>query len=186
MSEVEETIPAEEPAAPAVPEQDIRTELARIRQASADAVLDVVEQPDRGMFWVNIKPRAIQQVAKALRDDPGCDFKLLTDLTCVDYPWEPKRFNVLYNFYSVTRNRRIFLRVRAAEGEAVPTLSGVYASANWAEREVYDLFGVIFEGHPNLVRIMMPDEWEGHPLRKDYPTVGKRPVILYNDVKDVL
>jgi NADH-quinone oxidoreductase subunit C len=187
MSEVEQPTAAEEPAAPAAPPgPDIKTELARIRQSHSDAVLDVIEQPESGMFWISIKPRAVQSVATLLRDDPACDFKLLADLTCVDYPWETKRFNVIYNFYSVSRKRRLFLRVRAGEGEAVPTLSGIYPSANWAEREVYDLFGVLFEGHPNLVRIMLPDEWEGHPLRKDYPTVGKRPVILYNDVKDVL
>ena len=183
MSETEQISETEAPAAPA---PSIRTELAHIRAAAPDGVIDVVEQPEKGMFWVTVRPRVIVAVAKVLRDDPECDFKLLTDLTCVDYPHEPPRFNVLYNFYSVTRKKRLIVRVRVGEGEAVPTLCEVYASANWAEREVWDLFGVRFEGHPDLRRIMMPDEWEGHPLQKDYPTVGKRPVILYNDVKDVL
>jgi NADH-quinone oxidoreductase subunit C len=174
---------ATETAAPAV---SIQNELARIRAAAPDAVLDVTEDPERGMFWVTVRPRAIQAVARALRDEKDCDFKLLTDLTCVDYPWEAERLNVIYNFYSISRDRRLMVRVRVADGHHVPTLSGIYASANWAEREVYDLFGVVFEGHPELTRILLPEEWEGHPLRKDYPTVGKRPVLLFNNVKDVL
>jgi len=183
MSEPPAEAPGPAPVAPAV---DIQAEVARLRAAAPDAILDVSEEPDKGMFWVTVRPRAIQTVARVLRDDRECDFKLLTDLTCVDYPWEPERFNVIYNFYSVTRNRRLMVRVRVAEGTPVPTLSGLYASANWAEREVYDLFGVQFEGHPELTRILLPAEWEGHPLRKDYPTVGRRPVLLYNDVRDVL
>lgn len=185
MSETKTTAAAE-PEAPEAPRVDIKTEVARIRSAVSDAILEVVEEPEKGMFWVMVRPRTIAQVAKVLRDDKDCDFKLLADLTCVDYPHRPPRFNVTYNFYSVTRNRRIMVRVRVGEGEAVPTVSGLYPAANWAEREVWDLFGVHFEGHPDLRRIMLPDDWEGHPLRKDYPTVGKRPVILYNDVKDVL
>lgn len=182
MSETEQTV-VEEPEAP---KPTIYGEVARVRAAVPDAVLEVVEQPEREMFWITVKPRSIVEVARTLRDDKECDFKLLTDLTCVDYPHEPPRFNVLYNFYSVSRKKRLFVRVRVGEGEAVPTLSEVYPSANWAEREVWDLFGVLFEGHPDLRRIMLPDDWEGHPLRKDYPTVGKRPVLLYNDVRDVL
>jgi NADH-quinone oxidoreductase subunit C len=182
MSEPETTAVAE----PEAPKINIQTEVARIRAAAADAILDIREEPDKGMFWVTVRPRSIQTVAKVLRDDKECDFKLLTDLTCVDYPHEPPRFNVVYNFYSVTRNRRMFVRLRVNEGEAVPTVSQLYPSADWAEREVWDLFGVAFEGHKDLRRIMLPDDWEGHPLRKDFPTVGKRPVLLYNNVKDVL
>lgn len=182
MSQAEETI-VPEPAASGL---NIQTELGKLRSAHGDAILGVTEDVTRNMFWVEVKPRALQGVLKTLRDDRECDFKLLSDLTCVDYPDQAKRFNVLYNLYSISRNRRVFLRVRVAEGEAVPTASGVFASADPAEREVWDLFGVLFEGHPNLTRIMLPDEWQGHPLRKDYPAVGRRPVLLFNDVKDVL
>jgi NADH-quinone oxidoreductase subunit C len=183
MSEEEATVAAAPEEAPL---PDIGVEVARIRRAHPDAITDSEEQPARGMFWIAVKPRFIVPVSRLLRDDPELDYKMLCDLTCVDRPETEKRFNVTYNFYSLSRNRRLFLRVRVAEGEAVPTLTGVFASADWAEREVFDLFGVLFEGHPDLRRIELPDEWEGHPLRKDYPIVGKRPVILYNDVKDVL
>ena len=177
-----------EPAAPASPvpaQENIQAEVAKIRGAVPEAILHVEEQPERGMFWITVRPRSIQPVLKLLRDDRTLDYKLLADVTCVDRVTERERFNVLYNLYSITRKRRLFLRVRVAEGESVPTASGVFPAADWAEREVYDLFGVTFEGHPDLRRIVMPDEWDGHPLRKDYPIVGKKPVILYNDVKDV-
>src|SRR5690348_3463700 len=95
----------ESPAAAAVPLPDIKTELSKIRAAHSDAILDVEEKPERGMFWIAVKPRSIVAVAKLLRDDRALDFKLLTDLTCVDRPWEPKRFCVTYNFYSLSRNR---------------------------------------------------------------------------------
>jgi NADH-quinone oxidoreductase subunit C len=171
------------PVAPPMP--DIRAELAKIRTASPDAILAVEEHPERDMFWITVPTRFLVSVAKLLRDDKALDYKMLADLTCVDRPEQERRLNVIYNFYSVSRNRRLFLRVFVADGEPVPTLSALYPAANWAEREVYDLFGVVFEGHPGLTRIMMPDDWDGYPLRKDYPIVGKRPVILYNDVKDV-
>lgn len=175
-----------EQTAPAAQGSAIQAEVFKIRAAQGDAIISVEERPEIGMYWINVRPKAITTVARVLRDDKSLDYKLLCDLTCVDRPETAQRFNVVYNFYSVSRNKRVFVRVRVAEGEAVPTLSGVYPSANWAEREVYDLFGVIFEGHPDLRRIVLPDDWQGHPLRKDYPTVGKRPVLLFNDVNDVL
>jgi NADH-quinone oxidoreductase subunit C len=185
MSENEATAPgtAEIAAAPVL---SIQAEAAKIRSAHGEAILSVEEQPQRGMFWINIRPRSIVPVARLLRDDRALDFKMLSDLTCVDRPETEKRFNVTYNLYSVTRNRRLFLRLRVADGEPVPTLCEVFPNANWAEREVYDLFGVVFEGHPDLRRIELPDDWEGYPLRKDYPLIGRRPVLLYNDVKDIL
>lgn len=180
MAENEQTVQAA-PAGSAIQE-----EVAKIRAAASDAIVSVEEYPETGMYWINVRPRAIVQVARVLQGDKSLGFTLLCDLTCVDRPETEKRFNVVYNFFSYTRNKRVFVRVRVGEGEAVPTLSGVFASANPAEREVYDLFGILFEGHPDLRRIMLPDDWQGHPLRKDYPTVGKRPVILFNDVRDVL
>lgn len=185
MSEAVATETTEaEATTPALP--DIHLELGKIRGAHSEAVVAVEEAPERDMFWVEVKPSALVSVVKLLRDDRALNYNFLDDLTCIDYAWEEKRFCVTYNFYSHSRLRRLFLRVRVAEGEALPTLTDLFIAADWAEREVYDLFGVTFKGHPNLVRIQLPDDWEGHPLRKDYPTVGRRPVLLYNDVKDLL
>lgn len=187
MSDTQPPSTEEIPGGPtAVGQVSIRAELAKLRAAHPDAVLDVEEDPARGLFWITVRTRSIVPVLRTLRDDRSLDYKLLADLTCVDRPDREKRFNVIYNLYSITRNRRLFLRVWAGEGEPVPTASAIYPAANWAEREVYDLFGVVFEGHPDLRRIELPDDWDGHPLRKDYPAVGRRPVLLFNDVKDVL
>jgi len=177
----------EQAAAPAPPPvSPIRAEVDKIRSGVADAIVDVEEHASLGMYWINIRSRALVPVLKLLRDDPALKYDMLADLTCVDRPEQEQRFNMVYNLYSVSRNRRVFLRVRAADGEGVPTASSVYPNADWAEREVYDLFGVRFDGHPDLRRIELPDDWDGHPLRKDYPIIGKRPVLLYNDVKDIL
>ncbi len=127
--------------------------------------------------------------ALALRDTPELNYSLLAELTAVDYwPRREPRFDVVYHFASIgvpdfprpgmsATPKRLRVKV-AVDGAApsVPTLSGVYPNANWYEREVYDLFGIIFEGHPDLRRILMPDEWEGHPARKDYPVQVNVPV----------
>jgi NADH-quinone oxidoreductase subunit C len=123
--------------------------------------------------WVDRK-QAILVVARDLlveiatysRDEEKFDW--LSDLTAVDWPRREQRFDVVLNMYSFEKNERLRLKVHAAENERVPSVQGVWATANWEEREVYDMFGVVFEGHPELKRILLPDEWQGHPLRKDY------------------
>jgi NADH-quinone oxidoreductase subunit C len=94
-------------------------------------------------------------------------FDMLTDLTAVDHPHEEKRFEVVYFLYSFAHNARVRMKIRVAAGEAVPSATAIYPAANWLEREVFDMFGIIFSGHPDLKRILMPDDWEGFPLRKD-------------------
>jgi NADH-quinone oxidoreductase subunit C len=94
-------------------------------------------------------------------------FDMLTDLTALDHPNAEKRFEVVYVLYSFAHNIRIRVKVRAAIDEPVPTVTTLYPAANWLEREAYDMFGVAFAGHPNLKRILMPDDWQGFPLRKD-------------------
>lgn len=177
----EQPTPETEAEAPAPPEEIV--EIQRIRAAHSEAILETTES--RGQHWVTLRPEALVPVVTLLKDDPELDFKLLCDLHAVDYPDRSQRFEVIYNLYSLSRNRRIFLRLRAAEGESLPTLCRVFANADWCEREVWDLFGVPFAGHPDLRRILCPDDWEGHPLRKDYPLIGTRAVLLYDDVKDV-
>ncbi|MBI3405020.1 MAG: NADH-quinone oxidoreductase subunit C [Acidobacteria bacterium] len=95
-------------------------------------------------------------------------FDFLADLTAVDWPRREKRFDLILNLYSFSRNERLRLKVHVGDGESVSSVTTVWAVANWLERECFDMFGIRFEGHPNLMRILLPDEWQGHPLRKDY------------------
>jgi len=117
----------------------------------------------------DVLPRA----ATYLRDHPAARFALLTDLTAAHYPGEDAPLQVLYHLYSFDHNRRLRLKVRVREDQKVPTVTGIWSSANWMEREVFDLFGIAFEGHPDLRRILLPDDWGSHPLRKDYPLEGR-------------
>jgi NADH-quinone oxidoreductase subunit C len=163
--------------------EQLTLELERLRAAVPGLAPEA--EADRGVLWINLPKEALHSAVALLRDDPELDYKMLSDLFGVDYPVRANRFDILYNLYSLSRNRRVFLRVRVGENEPVPTISDLFPNADWAEREVYDLFGVPFEGHPDLRRILMPDDWDGYPLRKDYPLIGKRSIILYNDVKEV-
>jgi len=95
-------------------------------------------------------------------------FDMLADLTAVDWPKREKRFDVVLNLYSFSKNERLRLKVWVADAEDVPSVVSVWPTANWQEREVFDMFGIVFSGHPNLKRILLPDEWQGYPLRKDY------------------
>ncbi len=114
-----------------------------------------------------------EELVAVMRELRAAGFDFLLDLTAVDYPSRPQRFDVVYHLYSFGANQRLRVKTRTAEGEPVPSMTVYWPSANWFEREVYDLFGVTFEGHPNLTRIVMPDDWVGHPLRKDYPIGGE-------------
>lgn len=186
MPEAEEPTEEQTAAAEAPPRSEIEDELRAIRRSVADAIVAVEERPERGMHWVDVRVSRLVSVARLLRDEATLNYNVLMDLFGVDFPEREDRFTIVYQLYSMPRNRRIFLRVRVAEGESVPTLRDVYPNADWAEREVWDLLGVAFEGHPDMRRLLMPDDWEGHPLRKDYPLVGRRPLILLDDVRDIL
>jgi NADH-quinone oxidoreductase subunit C len=100
------------------------------------------------------------------------DFDFLTDFTAVDYPERPERFELVYVLYSFVRNEYLRVKAQAAEGQTAPTATGVYPAANWLEREIFDMFGIRFDGHPDLKRILLPDEWQGHPLRRDHSIIG--------------
>jgi NADH-quinone oxidoreductase subunit C len=137
-----------------------------------DAVERVIV--DRGELTLHIAPARIAEVCQVMRDDAALRFELCSSLSGVDYPGsDERRLHVVYELTSLTFRRRIRLEcaVTAADPR-VPTVTAVYPTVDWHERETYDMFGVLFEGHPNLTRILMPDDWEGHPQRKDYPLGG--------------
>jgi NADH-quinone oxidoreductase subunit C len=130
---------------------------------------------DRDELSIYIDRLLLREACSVLRDDTELQFNYLADLTCVDwYPSEP-RFEVVYHLLSIPRKQRVRLKVKLEGGDPrLDSVTSVWPSANFYEREVFDLFGVQFSGHPYLRRIMMPDNWEGHPLRKDYPVEGYR------------
>jgi len=144
--------------------------LQRLREQFGPRLLEV--KVWRNETTVLLAPQDLVVVCRFLRDDPGLAFDFLSDVTGVDrlmLPESSPRFEVVYHVYSLQYRRRLRLKVRVDEGQAVPTVADLWPTANWHEREVYDVFGVPFDGHPDLRRILLPDDWEGHPLRKDYP-----------------
>ena len=122
----------------------------------------------RNQPFITVAKESLLVICEFLKSDEGGAYVLLTDETAVDYPKRPKRFEIIYQLYSFTLNHRLRLKVIVGEGEPVPSVTGLWPTANWLEREVFDMFGVVYEGHPDLKRILLPDEWQGHPLRKDY------------------
>ena len=155
------------------PDLESNLVLRKLREFSPGALDDAREF--RGELTIYIRPNTLIRVCEFLRDEPGLNFKYLSDITAVDlYPNEP-RFEVVYHLLSLQSAERLRLKVRAGgENPGVESLVSVYPCANAFEREVFDMFGIQFAGHPYLRRILMPEDWEGHPLRKDYPTEGYR------------
>ena len=120
----------------------------------------------------------VADVLRFLRDDGDCDFEMLTDLCAVDYLGETPRFEVVYHLYSVTKNHRVRIKARVPEDPCeIGTACDIWPSANWMEREVWDLYGIRFAGHPNLTRLLLYEEFDGHPLRKDYPKERRQPLV---------
>jgi NADH-quinone oxidoreductase subunit C len=115
---------------------------------------------------------ALVKLATFLRDDTNCQFKVLVDITAVDYPERDERFEVVYNLLSVKLNQRVRIKLATDEASPVPSVTAVYSTAAWFEREVWDLYGVLFTGHPDLRRLLTDYGFEGHPLRKDFPLTG--------------
>jgi NADH-quinone oxidoreductase subunit C len=139
----------------------------KLRQKFDAAVIEASEF--LGQLSIRIEPSSVVEVCDALKRDPETPFNYLSDLTCAHYPDHREApFEVIYNLYSIPANERVRLKVWA-NGEGVESVTGVWPAADWPEREVYDLFGVTFHNHPDLRRILLPPDWEGHPLRKDYP-----------------
>lgn len=144
----------------------------------------------RGDEWVVVAPSDWHVVATFLRDDPACDMSMFTDITVVDYPKRDARFELVLNLYSLNKGHRLRVKTRLFDeyvfGDSDPqhptrvrTVTDLWAGANWFEREVFDMFGVRFDGHPDLRRILMYPEFEGHPLRKDYAADRTQPLVPY-------
>jgi NADH-quinone oxidoreductase subunit C len=121
---------------------------------------------DRKQAIVTIAADQLREISRYCRDEEK--FDMLVDLTAVDWPKREKRFDLILILYSFAKNERVRLKAHAGETEPVPSVCEIWPAANWLERECYDMFGIVFEGHPDLKRILMPDEWQGYPLRKDY------------------
>lgn len=126
----------------------------------------------RGETTIRVKKESLIAACTFLRDSEELRFDFLTSVFGVDYPEREPRFDVTYLLYSTVKNHRLRLKSGVGIDEEIPSVTGIWPSANWDERETYDMFGIAFSGHPNLKRILMPEEWEGHPFRKDYPLQG--------------
>jgi len=150
----------------------------KIQEKFPDAVEEVHAQ--HGDETVVVKREFLLDITAFLKEDPGFRMNVLMDLTAVDgldMKWKP-RFEVVYHFYSILNNHRLRLKVRVDEKDAVvPSLTALWPAADWFEREVWDMFGIRFQNHPNLKRILMYEAFEGHPLRKDYPYSKRQPLI---------
>jgi len=139
-----------------------------------------------GELTVTVPKNTIVEVLTLLRDDPEYQFISFIDISGADYPYREERFDVVYHLLSPKKNFRIRIKVTTDENEPVPSVTGVYAGALWFEREVYDLYGVLFTGHPDLRRILTDYGFEGHPLRKDFPLTGFVEVRYDDEAKRVV
>ena len=158
-------------------------------KVGSEVVFDFHEASEKARDpWFQVAPHEIEAVCELLKTDPQLSFDYLECITGVDYP-EDQKIVVVYHVYSYSKKHRIVMKCFLdREDPAMPTLVNVWSAANWHERECFDLLGVLFEGHPDLRRILLPDDWEGHPLRKDYeekeeyhgiPTTRPNPVELF-------
>ncbi|MFQ6549081.1 NADH-quinone oxidoreductase subunit C [Aestuariibius sp. 2305UL40-4] len=153
-----------------------------------------VKRPDCVLSWgvshgeltVDVALSSLRGLVEFLKTDSACQFSTLIDITAVDYPARAKRFDVIYHFLSMYQNQRIRLRVQVREEDMVPSIIEVHPSANWFEREVFDMFGLIFSGHPDLRRILTDYGFRGYPLRKDFPTTGYTEVRYDEGLKRVV
>jgi NADH-quinone oxidoreductase subunit C len=155
--------------------------IAQIQPLAPNAPLSAVSALDDDINpTVAVSAGDIEKVCMILRDTPGLEFVAFSDITVADFfPLRDPRFDVVYHVVSPHRRARIRLKLQLAAGQPVRTISTVWPGAGWPEREVFDLFGIVFEGHEDLRRLMMPEDWEGHPLRKDYPVQVRKDAQTY-------
>jgi NADH-quinone oxidoreductase subunit C len=173
--------PAGPPDPPPPDGQALPVTVTAVTEALPDAVIQV-------SYWVGdwtivTTPERLVEVCGFLRDDPRTELDFCSDVTVSDWPARERRFDVIYCLYSTRLCLRLRVKVRAGEGEPVPSVTGVWPAANWLEREVYDMFGVEIVNHPDRRRILMPDQWQGHPQRKDYPLEGPGELLLEDPIE---
>ncbi len=152
-------------------------QIDRINSKYKGVILD--SHDFRGDQTITVQKNTLIKLFKFLRDDPALDFKFLMDLTAVDYlNRKDSRFEVVYHFYSLKNNNRLRVKVPVSEDDCtIDSVSSLWKTANWYEREVWDLYGIKFNGHPDMRRILLYEEFKGHPLRKDYPINKRQPLI---------
>ncbi|WP_375551833.1 NADH-quinone oxidoreductase subunit C [Rhodophyticola porphyridii] len=164
---------------------DALRELAdHIAEKQADAVIGT--DIDFGELTVEITATEVESFVEFLKNDRSCGFSTLVDITAVDYPTRDKRFDLVWHFLSMYQNHRIRIRAHVRADQIVPSIASVHPSANWYEREVFDMFGILFSGHPDLRRILTDYGFRGHPLRKDFPTTGYTEVRYDEKLKRVV
>jgi NADH-quinone oxidoreductase subunit C len=151
----------------------------KLKQEYSERVLETYTF--RGDLNVVLKPQDIPEICRFLKTDSDLKFNFLSCITAADYlDSRPKRFEVVYVLFSIPNNERIIIKTRVDDNEDIPTLASIWSTANWQEREVYDMFGIKFSGHPNLKRILMDDDWVGYPQRKDFPLTYETPAFNFN------
>jgi NADH-quinone oxidoreductase subunit C len=132
----------------------------------------------RGDATAIVRREDILAICKFLRDDPELAYNFMMDLTAVDYMGKEPRFEVVYHLYSLTKNQRVRIKAQVPEADCtIDSIVSIWVAADWFEREAFDLYGIVFKGHPNLKRILLYEGFEGHPLRKDYPVKKRQPLI---------
>lgn len=155
---------------------EIVDRLTEVLGATGDEFTEAIDKVvvDRGELTLHVRREMLPRVAAALRDDERLRFELCLGVSGAHYPHETDRqLHAVYPFKSITHNRRVRLEVAVPDADPhIPSLFGIYPTCDWHERETYDFFGIVFDGHPGLTRIQMPDDWHGHPQRKDYPLGG--------------
>lgn len=158
---------------------------AHIADRNPDAVLATAVSA-HGELTVEIVPGAVLVFVEWLRSDPTCKFSTLVDITAVDWPTRDRRFDVVWHFLSMYQNQRIRVKCALREDEVLPSITSIHPGAGWYEREVYDMFGILFTGHADLRRILTDYGFRGHPLRKDFPTTGYTEVRYDEALKRVV
>ena len=145
------------------------------------ASYEEVPSVDFATFYVPAE--RLVETCRVLRDADPLQYSTIIEITAADYLPRQPRFEVVYHLLSIARRERVRLKVRVAEGATLPTVQGVWKGAGWLEREVWDMFGIVFDGHPDLRRLLMPEDWDGHPARKDYPVQIRKGAQTYEPLE---